>query len=541
MHAAFSNFGDTVKSDTEPRMQIRETDTTMHLPVDLTRKWDVAIVGTGMGGATLGHALAKAGLSVLFLEKGTAVAANVLQTDAAESIDRMRQGWWPFPVTRHSSDGRDERFFAAVGCALGGSSIHYAAALERMAPSDFEPLRTKHQQVPAWPVGYSEFSQFYEQAETIYGLRTQIDGTGEQLLSEWDRALMASMRKNGLKPERLHVAMRYDENCEECIGRVCPRQCKADARTACLEFALGQPACRILEGCEVQTLEADESRVRCIRALHRGIQVDIHANIVVLATGAYHSPQILLRSRNSAWPNGLANRSDQVGRNLMFHTADLYALWAPRRFNRQGRQRKSISVRDFYVTEGRRLGYVQSMGLGAGRGNIASFLKDMLRRRGLRHEFLLSLLVKLPSHVAAWALGEASIFAAMTEDDPDPNNRIVLNPEEPDGASFTYDITDDLRERADALRYAFARHVRPWRLMRLSPTLSMNYGHPCGTCRFGDDPAISVLNRDNRAHDVENLYVVDASFMPRSGAVNPSLTIAANALRSAVPIARALG
>ncbi len=186
------------------------------------------------------------------------------------------------------------------------------------------------------------------------------------------------------------------------------------------------------------------------------------------------------------------------------------------------------------------MGYVQSMGLEAGRGNIAGFLKDTLRRRGLHNEKLLSLLVKLPSHIASWVLGKAGIFAAMTEDDPHPNNHIELDPEEPNGAYFTYNITDDLRLRTNALRDAFAQHVRPWRLIRMSPTLTMNYGHPCGTCRFGDDPATSVLNRDNRAHGVENLYVVDASFMPRSGAVNPSLTIAANALRSAAPILRSL-
>jgi choline dehydrogenase-like flavoprotein len=121
----------------------------------------------------------------------------------------------------------------------------------------------------------------------------------------------------------------------------------------------------------------------------------------------------------------------------------------------------------------------------------------------------------------------------MTEDDPNPENRIILEKNEPDGAGFTYTITDDLRLRAERLHTEFARRVRPWRLVRLSPQLEMNYGHPCGTCRFGDDPATSVLNRDCRVHDIDNLYVVDASFMPRSGAVNPSLTIAANALRVA--------
>ena len=128
----------------------------------------------------------------------------------------------------------------------------------------------------------------------------------------------------------------------------------------------------------------------------------------------------------------------------------------------------------------------------------------------------------------------------MTEDDPNPDNRIILDPNEPDGASFSYTITDDLRRRADELRLAFSRSVQPWRMLRISGELEMNYGHPCGTCRFGYDRRSSVLDSNCRAHDIENLYVVDASFMPRSGAINPSLTIAANALRVAPQIAAKL-
>jgi choline dehydrogenase-like flavoprotein len=220
----------------------------------------------------------------------------------------------------------------------------------------------------------------------------------------------------------------------------------------------------------------------------------------------------------------------------MFHTSDIFALWAPRRLKRRGRQNKSISVRDFYLRNGQRLGYVQSMGLDAGRGEISVYLKDQMRRRGVRNELLLSLLAKAPSHIGAFLFGGAGIFAAMTEDDPNPNNRIVLDPAEPDCASFTYTITDDLRRRADELRIAFAKSVRPWRMLRINTELEMNYGHPCGTCKFGNDPATSVLDRNCRTHDLQNLYVVDSSFMPRSGAINPSLTIAANALRVAPQI-----
>jgi choline dehydrogenase-like flavoprotein len=359
-------------------------------------------------------------------------------------------------------------------------------------------------------------------------------------MSEWDLALMEQMRQNGLRPDPLHVAIRYDEQCKECIGRVCPRDCKSDARVACLEQALRQPQCHILEHCDVHTLEADKESVRVVKALHLGRELELRARIVVLSAGALHTPQILLRSRNEFWPQGLANSSDQVGRNLMFHTSDIFALWAPRRLDRQARQRKSISVRDFYVHKGQRLGYVQSMGLDAGRGEIAGYIKDQLRRRGVRNELLLSLLAKAPSHIGALMFGGAGIFAAMTEDDPNPDNRIILDPSEPDGASFSYTITDDLRRRADELRLVFSRSVRPWRMLRISPELEMNYGHPCGTCRFGDERALSVLDRNCRTHDLENLYVVDASFMPRSGAINPSLTIAANALRVAPQIAARL-
>jgi choline dehydrogenase-like flavoprotein len=504
--------------------------------VVMSQHWDVIIIGTGIGGATVGRSLALGGLSVLFLEKGGRIGPSEDSNAAVTPESRMSHGWWPHPVSHRQPNGDRKRFFAAVGCALGGSSIHYAAALERMAASDFDGLCTPSASTAPWPVSFEEFVPHYEAAEKLYGISGESSQIAEQRMSEWDRALMEQMRQNGLRPGPLHVAIRYDEQCEECIGRVCPRDCKSDARVACLEQALRQPKCHLLKNCDVHTLEADKHSVRIVKAVQAGRDLELRAKIVVLSAGALHSPQILLRSRNEFWPQGLANSSDQVGRNLMFHTSDIFALWAPRRLARQARQRKSISVRDFYVHKGQRLGYLQSMGLDAGRGEIAVYLKDQLRRRGLRNELLLSLLVKVPSHIGAFVFGSAGIFAAMTEDDPNPDNRIILDPNEPDGASFSYTLTDDLRRRADELRRAFSQSVRPWRLLRISPELEMNYGHPCGTCRFGEDPALSVLDRDCRTHDLANLYVVDASFMPRSGAINPSLTIAANALRVAPQI-----
>jgi choline dehydrogenase-like flavoprotein len=181
------------------------------------------------------------------------------------------------------------------------------------------------------------------------------------------------------------------------------------------------------------------------------------------------------------------------------------------------------------------------MGIEIGRGAIAAHLKNVIRRYGVKNEWLLSALAKIPSHLGAALLGNASLFAAMTEDDPESDNRVMPDPDVFDGIRFSYTISGDLHRRANALRDAFAAGIRPWRVTRLSPVLSMNYGHPCGTCRFGEDPVSSVLDRDCKAHELSNLFVVDASFMPRSGATNPSLTIAANALRVAPRIAEIVG
>ena len=152
---------------------------------------------------------------------------------------------------------------------------------------------------------------------------------------------------------------------------------------------------------------------------------------MVLSAGAFRSPLILLRSVSAAWPAGLANQSDQVGRNLTFHTADLFAIWAPHRYDRRGKQKKAISVRDFYLVEGERLGYVQSMGIEIGRGAIALHLKNIMRSHGITSERLLSVLAKVPSHLGALFLGKAGLFAAMTEDDPDPGNRVTIDPGSP--------------------------------------------------------------------------------------------------------------
>lgn len=493
--------------------------------------WDVIVIGTGMGGATIGYELAKKGHRILFIEKGGDIDNNTGWTDEANPTKRIEQGWWPHPFSQQKPSGKYERYHIAVGCGLGGSSIHYGGSLERFETIDFEAITTANGQTKQpWPVSYAEFEAYYKKAETLYGITAKVNGDRPPL-SDWDSAFVKVMEQNGLKPERLNVAINYDPDCEECIGKICHRRCKADAKSACLEKALSLPNCDILDYCDVQLLEADATHVKQVTANKDGQTINLKAKIIILSAGAMHSPLLLLKSKNSFWPNGLSNRSDQVGRNLMFHVGDMYAVWSNKKISRQGRQKKSISIRDFYVKDGLRLGHIQSLGMDAGQGHIAMFIKDTLRRYGIHNELLLKLLVKIPAVMASMVLGKATLFGVNIEDDPNPDNRIKLNPEEPNGASFQYTITDDIQKRADILFKSFSKAVKPWRSLRIMPSIEINHGHACGTCRFGNDPADSVLNANCRSHDVDNLYVVDSSFMPRSGAANPSLTIAANAIR----------
>lgn len=502
--------------------------------------WDVVVIGSGMGGATAARYLVEQGLRVLLLERGGQIDAEMAASVDDTPEGRLRGGWWPHPMSRTRADGKRDRFHAPVGCAVGGTSLFYAAALERMAPSDFEPLQTKHQRVPEWPVSFAEFEPYYEAAERMYGVGPITEPESARKLADWDKQFLSLLRRNGLKPDLLRVGIRYDDQCQECVGKLCPRRCKADARSAGIDAIMGRANFRLVDLCEVTQLEADSSSVTGIRARRNGTELRFKGRIVVLAAGALHTPYILLRSASDFWPRGLANSSDQVGRNLMFHTAEVYAVWSRPRLSRKGRQRKAISLRDFYQVDGVRLGYVQSMGLDADYWVIAAYLKNLLQRRGLHNERLLNLLTDMPARIAALVLGNSVLFGAMSEDDPDPDNRIVLDPAEPNGCSFSYTITDDLRRRADSLYAAFAKRVAPWRSVRVTRQLEMNYGHPCGTCRFGADARSSVLDSNCRTHDLDNLYIADASFMPRSSAVNPSLTIAANALRVAGRIAERL-
>jgi choline dehydrogenase-like flavoprotein len=520
--------------------------------------WDVVVIGAGMGGGTAGYALARLGRRVLFLEKG-----RFLQRDASAerhdlaSVDnapdaRLRRGRWPLPIRGVTSFGEVE-FFAPLGCGSGGSSVLYAAALERLFPCDFRP-RANHPEVAdstvpeAWPISYEELEPYYREAEDLYRVR----GTSDPLrpepvrtlrdpppLSARDEQLYDLFLRAGLHPYRVHVGCEFVEGCDGCGGVPCLRNCKNDAARVGILPALEKFGAKLLAGCEVSSLEADAVRVQHVRCEWNGRQLSIPAKVVILAAGALRSPIVLLDSTSVHWPQGLANRSGLVGRNLMLHSSDFIAVRPDQGGSTVGPP-KALALNDFYFSDGRKLGTLQSVGLPVRAGVVLGYLRSEADRdpswwRRLTRPFL-----RAVAYAAAYYFRNASVFSSIVEDLPYYDNRVLPDPAATNGMRFEYRYPPELRERNLLFRRRLREALGKRRIVVLSGENNLNYGHACGTCRFGAEPASSVLDSSNRAHDVDNLYVVDASFFPSSGGTNPSLTIAANALRVAEIIHRRL-
>lgn len=491
------------------------------------KAWDVAIVGAGMGGSALAYSLALSGRRVLIIERGAAaIDRGAGGVDMPEGEELIRLGQWPDRI-KGTVDGVTSAFLPSLGCGLGGSTLLYAAALERFQRDDFQTPADGEGRAPAWPVPYDDMAPFYRAAEERFRVRGGFDplqGLGDPLrdpdpLNACDRHFFQSLRHNGMHPYRLHVA-----------DTVHPDGRRMNARDAFLEPALETGNVSILTDCTVERIEANGANVTELLCRSKGHEFKVKAGVYALAAGALSTPVLMLNSASPIWPSGVANSSGMVGRNLMFHLSDFIAVW-PRRGTRVRSPTKAIGLRDFYSHQGSKLGQIQSTGLTAGRGNVLHFLRGKLERSRPRLFRLVKPFLHIPAMLGSVLFGRATIFASIMEDYPYPENRVVPGGDAPCDIHFHYTVHEELKERIGRFRHlyraVFARH----RMAVLSSGVSLNLGHACGTCRFGDDPKTSVLDKNNRSHDISNLFVVDGSFFPSSGGTNPSLTIAANALR----------
>jgi len=543
-------------------------------------EWDAIVIGTGMGGATAGYELARLGRRVLFVEKGPFLHLNYAAAPAglsaavigvkddshdATPIGPLAEGRWPHRISARTNLGA-LNFRVPVGCISGGSSAFYAAALERFAPADFEPgmhfNRVDGTTLPdRWPISYTELAPWYANAEKLYRVRGTQDPlyAGEPstlmeppVLNPRDRSLSEKFKADGLHPYQLHVACEFLEGCDGCLTGPCERGCRRDAAWTCLIPALTQYDARLLPECEVLRLEAGTADVEEIICAHAGTELRLRARVVVLAAGAFATPALLLRSLSADWPDGLANRSGQVGRNLMFHGGDLIAVSPDESLAGDGPQ-KTLALNDYYFSDGTKLGTFQSLGTRLDVGQVMQYLRDtaeystawwrwLFWPRPVWWRKLTSPFVRIGAlmYFYIFNFSRAAVWVSIIEDLPYYKNRVYPDPDNMQDIIVEYHYSEELQERVMRFRALLRKALGKNRFMILSDANKIDYPHVSGTCRFGDDPETSVLDRNGRAHGLSNLYVVDASFFPSSGGTNPSLTISANALRVASLIHEAL-
>lgn len=511
---------------------------------------DIIVIGTGIGGGTAARALAEAGLRVLMVERGAAgrrTEETPLDPGIADPFARSLRGFWPDPV-RATIDGRTAEVMAPLGSGPGGSSVFYAATLERPARHDLEDAPGLPHPTGGWPLGWDDLAPWVEAAQRLFAVHGQPDPRDDRpapalLLppppAPADAAIMDRLAANGLHPYRLHAALRHLPDCQSCLGRKCPRPCKMDGRSAGVEPALATGRAALLTGAEVTAIRMAGPRALGVTIRQAGQSRDITARAVVLAAGALASPGLLIASAGGDWPDGIGNGRGLVGRHLMFHLNEMFAVWPGRDPAFAGPSR-GVGLRDLYAVAGQRLGMVQAMGVDAGPAEILHYLRQRAGERRWGQSRLVHEGLRLPAALAARLLGRAKVLVGLLEDLPDPENRVTFDPARPAALAFTYRTNADLLARRRLFRKEIARAFRGMRPMFLSDRPEPNLGHPCGTLRMAGTALRGVTDGSGRVFGTANLWVADASVFPTSMGVNPSLTIAALALRQAERITEEL-
>ena len=506
--------------------------------------YDVIIIGTGAGGGTLAYKLAPSGKKILLLERG-------------DYVPREKDNWSTRAVNLEGKYNTKETWYDAGGGALhphtnyyvGGNTKFYGAALFRLRERDFDELQHHGGLSPAWPISYDELEPYYTQAEHLY----QVHGNrGEDptepkasaayrypAVSHETRLqhLSDDLERTGLRPFHTPLGIKLDEKnprtsacirCNTCDGHPCLIGAKADAQTICVDPALQYDNVTLVTNAKVIRLDTDASGRQVSRVVveRDGERDEYSGSIVVVSCGAVNSAALLLKSANDKHPNGLANGSDVVGRHYMGHINSV--LMALSKCPNPTIFQKTLSINDFYF--GSRdwdfpMGHISFVG---------KLDADTLRAGA-------------PAIAPGWSLdlmAQHSLdFWLTSEDLPSPDNRVTVNREGKIMLSYKLSNLEGHNRLQAKLKEAmkqtncdvhghechqglFARNLYLGQRLPLAAVAHQN-----GTIRFGDDPRTSALNRNCRAHEVDNLYVVDASFFPSSGAVNPALTIIANALR----------
>jgi len=509
------------------------------------QSFDVIIIGTGAGGGTLAQHLAPSGKRILLVERGDYVPR---EKDNWDSRSVNLEGKYQTKEVWKDSQGKD--LHPHTNYWVGGNTKFYGAALFRLRKEDFGELRHHGGVSPAWPITYEELEPYYTRAERLYHVHGERgeDPTDPPASAPFPhpavsheprlQQLSEDFAGLGLKPFHTPLGIMLDEKrphasrcirCNTCDGFPCLVQAKSDAQVLGVDPALQHENVTLLTNAYVERLETSPSgrEVTKVIVKHGGERLELSAAIVVVSCGAINSAALLLRSANDAHPQGLANRSGVVGRHYMGHVNSV--LMAISLCPNPTVFQKSLSVNDFYFGSEDfpyPMGHISFVGKldgealkGGAPPLVPGFTLDLMARHSLD-------------------------FWLTSEDLPDPENRVTLDrdgnivlaykPNNEEGHKRLVAKLQQLMKRQRACpihgkechQGLFARSLYVVQRIPLA-----GVAHQNGTIRFGRDPKTSALDVSCKAHDVDNLYVVDASFFPSSGAVNPGLTIMANALR----------
>ena len=521
----------------------------------MTTHYDIIVIGSGPGGGTLAQRLAPTGKKILMLERG-------------DYLPREQKNWQSGPVfvdgiyqtkdTWYGTDG--SKFQPGLHRWVGGNSKLYGAALFRLREKDFGEVQHHDGISPAWPLGYDVFEPYYCEAEKLF----QVHGKrGEDPNEPWSSApyayppvshepriqgLSDALERQGLHPFHLPLGILLEEKdgkptqsspcirCDAFDGFPCLLNAKADAQIICVDPTLKAHPDNftLLTNAYVSKLETDPSgrSVSKVLVTREGQEESYSADIVVVACGALSSALLLLRSASDKHPAGLANGSDQVGRNYVRH--NMSVLMALLKEPNHTVFQKTLAVSDFYFGSPETdypLGLIQMCATSHG--------------EQIRGEALPAFLSFMPETPFEKMAEHSMDFWLQTEDLPSPENRIFY-----DGDKVMLSLTEsnaiEARGLKKKLEHMLSESGERAVMMERSLYLGKNIpiggtAHQAGTCVFGTDPKRSVLDLDCKAHELDNLYVTDASFFPSIGAVNPTLTIIANAMRVADKIKARLG
>jgi choline dehydrogenase-like flavoprotein len=513
----------------------------------MPQHYDVIIIGSGAGGGTLAHALADTGKSILILERG-------------EHLPISDENWSPtrvfvnkvYRTTEEWLDKDDKPFVPETHYWVGGNTTFYGAALMRMKPRDFEQVLHAGGLSPAWPVTYEDMQPWYQKAEALWEVHGQrgIDPNdrpddppypfGPVAHDPGVAQLKAHFESLGWHPSPLPLGVRRNDSipaesvcirCKTCGGYPCKVLGKVDARTAVLRDLETRPNVTLLTGRLATRIETDSSGRRATAVVTKGVHgvERFEGDIIVTAAGAANSAALWLKSANSAHPNGLANSTDLVGRNYMFHCTSAVISLALEPFD--ATFPKTFCVNDFYFGEpdgsyDYPMGQIQLLEYMTGQtleGQVSDWIPPAL----IPNAFTDALAERMVS------------FLAMSEDLPSRDNRVTVEPSGQIKLSYTFGDMSAHERLVNRLHkglegFVSNSHALMGHHFSVDELLPLfGTAHQCGTLTYGDDPHASVLDPWCKAHELDNLYAVDSSFFPSSSAVNPTLTIVANALRVA--------